>query len=72
MGVLALVDPETGRQVRADTGSRKLRERFAAAATAERGDVAQALREARVDHTVLTTSGDWLRPLAQRLGRGLR
>jgi uncharacterized protein (DUF58 family) len=72
MGVLSLVDPETGRQVRADTGSRKLRERFAAAAAAERADVHQALRENGIDHTVLSTSGDWLRPLANRLGRGLR
>ena len=72
MGVLSLVDPETGRQVRADTRSRKLRERFAAAAASEREQVAQLLRDARVDHAVLSTSGDWLRPLAKRLGRGLR
>jgi uncharacterized protein (DUF58 family) len=72
MGVLSLVDPETGRQVRADTRSRKLRERFAAAAAAERAEVAQRLRDARVDHVVLTTAGDWLRPLAKRLAWGLR
>jgi uncharacterized protein (DUF58 family) len=72
MGVLSLVDPETGRQVRADTRSKKLRDRFAAAAADERAQVAQLLRDARVDHAVLTTAGDWLRPLAKRLGRGLR
>ncbi|HEX3318441.1 MAG TPA: DUF58 domain-containing protein [Solirubrobacteraceae bacterium] len=72
MGVLALVDPETGRQIQADTRSRKLRERFAAAAASEREQVAQLLRDARVDHAVLSTSGEWLRPLAKRLGRGLR
>jgi uncharacterized protein (DUF58 family) len=72
VGVLALVDPETSRQVQADTRSRKLRDRFAAAAAAEREQVAQLLRDARVDHAVLSTSGDWLRPLARRLGRGLR
>ena len=72
MGVLALVDPETGRQIQADTRSRKLRERFAAAAAEERRQVAQLLRDARVDHVVLSTAGEWLRPLAKRVGRGLR
>jgi uncharacterized protein (DUF58 family) len=72
MGVLALVDPETGRQIQADTRSRKLRERFAAEAKSEREQVAQLLRDARVDHVVLSTAGEWLRPLAKRLGRGLR
>jgi uncharacterized protein (DUF58 family) len=71
MGVLALVDPETGRQVRADTRSAKLRERFAAVAAAERAEVAAELRDAGADHVVLSTAGDWLRPLARQLGRGL-
>src|SRR5881275_624363 len=42
-GVLWLVDPETGRQVRADTRSAKLRARFAAAAVDERAQVARTL-----------------------------
>jgi len=25
-----------------------------------------------VDHVVLSTAGEWLRPLAKRVGRGLR
>ena len=36
VGELRLVDPETGRQLRVDTGDRRLRERFAVAAAAER------------------------------------
>ena len=36
VGLLWLVDPETGRQLRVDTRSRRLRERFAVAASAER------------------------------------
>ena len=36
VGLLYLVDPETGRQLRVDTRSRRLRERFAVAAAAER------------------------------------
>ena len=69
VGELWLVDPETGRQLRVDTRKRVLRERFAAAASAERSDVAMALAACGADHAVLTTSGDWLRPLAAFLLR---
>jgi uncharacterized protein (DUF58 family) len=69
-GVLWLVDPETGRQVRADTRSEKLRARFAAAAAAERAEVARTLASAGTRHVVLTTSGDWLRSFAVFLRRG--
>ena len=71
-GVLWLVDPETGRQVRADTRSERLRSRFAAAAAAERAEVARTLAAAGSRHVVLSTSGDWLRSLAIFLRRGLR
>ena len=69
VGLLWLVDPETGRQLRVDTRSRKLRERFAAAAAGERAEVAQAFSSAGVRHVVLSTSGDWLRPLVTFLRR---
>jgi uncharacterized protein (DUF58 family) len=69
-GVLWLVDPETGRQVRADTRSAKLRARFAAAASAERAEVARTLTSAGARHVVLSTSGDWLRNFAVFLRRG--
>jgi uncharacterized protein (DUF58 family) len=69
VGLLYLVDPETGRQLRVDTRSRRLRERFAVAAAAERGQVARALTSVGVRHVVLTTSGDWLRPLVAFLRR---
>jgi uncharacterized protein (DUF58 family) len=71
-GVLWLVDPETGRQVRADTRSARLRARFAAAAAAERAEVARTLAAAGARHVVLSTSGDWLRSLAIFLRKGLR
>jgi len=69
VGLLHLVDPETGRQLRVDTRSRRLRERFAMAAAAERAQVARELSSAGVRHVVLTTSGDWLRPLVTFLRR---
>jgi uncharacterized protein (DUF58 family) len=71
-GALWLVDPETGSQVRVDTRSAKLRARFAAAAAAERDEVARTLVSAGARHVVLTTSGDWLRSLAVFLRRGPR
>jgi uncharacterized protein (DUF58 family) len=72
VGVLWLVDPETGRQLRVDTRSRKLRERFAAAASSERTAVEKALSSVGVRHVVLTTDGDWLRELAVFLRRRKR
>ena len=69
-GVLWLVDPETGRQVRADTRSERLRRRFAQAAAEERRRVARQLASAGARHVVLSTSGDWLRSLAVFLRQG--
>jgi uncharacterized protein (DUF58 family) len=69
-GALWLVDPETGRQVRVDTRSERLRARFAAAAAAERDELSRILASAGARHVVLTTSGDWLRALAVFLRRG--
>ena len=69
VGLLWLVDPETGRQLRVDTRSRRLRERFALAAQAERAQVAQVLTSVGVRHVVLSTSGDWLRNLVVFLRR---
>jgi len=70
-GVLWLVDPETGRQLRVDTRSRRLRERFAVAAAAERADVERVFRNVGARHVVLSTSGDWLRTLVVYLRRSV-
>jgi uncharacterized protein (DUF58 family) len=67
VGDLTLVDAESGRQVRVDTSSARLRERFAAAAAADRGSLASDLRRVSVGHVVLSTSGSWLRSLAMQL-----
>jgi uncharacterized protein (DUF58 family) len=68
-GELWLVDPETGRQLRVDTGDARLRDRFAKAAAEERSGLASGLSSAGVRHLVLETSGDWLRSLALFLRR---
>jgi uncharacterized protein (DUF58 family) len=71
VGDLWLVDPETGRQLRVDTNSKKLRKRFADRAAREREALAATLRSAGADHVVLSTAGDWLRDLVAflRVGR---
>jgi uncharacterized protein (DUF58 family) len=68
IGEVWLVDPETGRQIRVDTSSTGLRERFAVAAAEERTGVARVLSALGVPHVVLSTSGDWLRAYAGFLG----
>ncbi len=72
VGELRLVDPETGRHLRVDTSDRRLRERFAAAATDERRALSASLASAGVGHVALSTDGDWLRPLTAFLRRGRR
>jgi uncharacterized protein (DUF58 family) len=72
VGTLWLVDPESGRQLQVDTNSSGLRERFAAAATAERAVVARELASAGVAHATLSTDRDWLRDLAVFMRRRRR
>jgi uncharacterized protein (DUF58 family) len=63
IGEVILVDPENGRHLRVDTGRRRLRERYAAAAADERELVARDIRSAGAHHLLLSTADDWLRPL---------
>jgi uncharacterized protein (DUF58 family) len=72
LGELWLVDPETGRQIRVDSRDRDLRARFAAAAAGERQGVSRAISSTGARHVVLSTAGDWLRPLAAFLRRSAR
>ena len=67
IGEVVLVDPETGRQLRVDTSRRRLRERYAEAAAAERARAVAAVRSAGADHLLLATGNDWLRPLVAGL-----
>ena len=68
-GELTLVDPETGEQVRVDTRNRALRARYAEAAAADRAEVAAEVRRSGADHVVLSTRGEWLRPLLVSLAK---
>ncbi|MGH2735821.1 MAG: DUF58 domain-containing protein, partial [Actinomycetota bacterium] len=72
IGDTYFVDFETGRQIRVDTSDKRVRDRFASAARAERAEVGRAVRATGAHHVVLSTEGDWLRPLATFLRKGRR
>ena len=60
VGMLTLVDPETGERVEVNTNSTRLRRRFAAAASAQLADHDRKVRGARASHLVLSTDRDWM------------
>jgi hypothetical protein len=64
VGALTLIDPETGRMLRVDTGDRRLRAAFDDAASADRAALASEFRRLNVRHLRLTTDGPWLPALA--------
>ncbi|PRX49176.1 uncharacterized protein DUF58 [Prauserella shujinwangii] len=67
VGLLTVVDPETGRRQEIPTGSKRLRERFAAAAAEQRRAVRDALRAAGAAHVALRTDRDWVADLARHV-----
>jgi uncharacterized protein (DUF58 family) len=60
VGLLTLVDPESGQVREVNTRDRKLRQRYAEAARAQREQNARVVRECGADHLVLRTDTDWL------------
>ena len=68
VGLLALIDPETGRRIEVDTSRRRVRDRFAAIERERRETLVRELRRLRVAHARVSTDGNWL----LNLGRELR
>ncbi|WP_088991539.1 DUF58 domain-containing protein [Micromonospora chokoriensis] len=60
VGVLPVVDPESGELHEVQTGDPRLRQRYADAAAAQRATIAAALRGAGAAHLRLRTDRDWL------------
>ena len=60
VGLLTLVDPETGRLREVPTASRKLRERYAAAARTQQASIEAALKRTGAAHLPLRTDRDWV------------
>ena len=74
VGVLTLVDAETGRLHEVQTGSKALRDAYAKAASEQRAAIDAAMRRAGAAHLRLRTDSDWLLDIvrfvaAQRRGR---
>jgi uncharacterized protein (DUF58 family) len=60
VGILAVVDAETGRQRYVNSGSRDLREKYAAAAAQRDTAIRTAIHAAGAEYLALSTSRDWL------------
>lgn len=65
VGVLTLVDAETGRRREVSTASRRTRDRYAEAAATQREGIRAALRRAGAGHMQLRTDQDWLREVVR-------
>ncbi len=67
VGLLSLVDPESGRLVEVQTAKAKVRARYAEAAADRRRALAVSLRGSGASHLVLRTDRDWVLDLARHL-----
>jgi uncharacterized protein (DUF58 family) len=65
VGVMTLVDPETGATREVQTSDADLRKRYADAAAEQRSTIAADLREAGSDHLLLRTDRDWIGDLVR-------
>ncbi|MGY1749077.1 DUF58 domain-containing protein [Modestobacter sp. SYSU DS0511] len=60
VGLLTVVDPESGRTLEVPTGDAAFRRRFAEGAAAQRAEIAAGLRRTGAAHLRLRTDRDWL------------
>lgn len=65
VGVVALVDPETGAELEVDTGRAEVRAAFAETSETRRRRVAAALRACGAAHLRLSTDDDWVAETAR-------
>jgi uncharacterized protein (DUF58 family) len=65
VGVLAVIDPETGRRLHVQSNSAALRSRFEAAAAERYAQIRSAIIRCGADHLHLSTDRDWLIDLAR-------
>jgi uncharacterized protein (DUF58 family) len=60
VGLLTVVDPETGQTLEVPTGNAEVRRRFAEGAAAQRRQIAATLRRCGAGHLQLRTDRDWV------------
>jgi uncharacterized protein (DUF58 family) len=64
VGLLAVIDVETGRRLHVPTGDARLRRRYREAAAGRQAAIRERIRAAGAEHLELSTSSDWLRDIA--------
>jgi uncharacterized protein (DUF58 family) len=67
VGLLTLVDPETGRRREVSSASRRLRQRYAEAARRQQQTITSAIRRAGAGHLPLRTDGDWVADIVRHV-----
>jgi uncharacterized protein (DUF58 family) len=72
VGMLSVVDAETGQLLHVQTNSEALRDRYAAAAAARQAEISASLAEAGAEHLRLSTDRDWLLDVVRFVGRRRR
>jgi uncharacterized protein (DUF58 family) len=65
IGLVSMVDTETGRQLHVQTNSRTLRERYERAARQRDERIARELRAVGAEHLLLSTDRDWVVDIAR-------
>jgi uncharacterized protein (DUF58 family) len=65
VGMLVLVDPETGRRFELQTSRTEVRAAYAQAATDQRDQIARSLRRGGAERVVLRTDRDWILDIAR-------
>ena len=69
VGMLEVVDTETGARLHVQTNSPELRQRFAAAVAQRQENIRRVLAEAGAEHVELSTDRDWLIDVARFVRR---
>jgi uncharacterized protein (DUF58 family) len=65
VGMLHVVDPETGSTREIQTSDARLRDRYAAAAQQQRDEISATIQSAGGHHLVMRTDEDWMRALVR-------
>jgi uncharacterized protein (DUF58 family) len=69
VGMMSVVDAETGRQLDVQTNSPELRYRYAAAAAARQEGIQKSIVSSGAEHLRLSTDRDWLLDVVRFVGR---
>jgi uncharacterized protein (DUF58 family) len=72
VGVVTLVDPESGRARQVQSSSRRVRNEFSRRSAEARAQVNTGLRHASAQHVVLSTDRDWVVEIARYVARRRR